>query len=358
MINLWSRGEGDRLPGPPPLRCVSVTADESTSACHRITAASLGRTGPSITRLGLGTWAIGGPYEFGWGPVEDDLSVEAIMHAVRRGIGWIDTAPAYGCGHSEEVVGAALRRLGGADRPLIFTKCGRIWWGKVPGKVTSDLRPSSIRQECEASLRRLGVDVIDLYQIHRPDGETGTPIEDSWGTLAELVDEGKVRWIGVSNFGAELLDRCEAIRHVDSLQPPLNVFDRGALGLLDWCQRNGAGVLAYSPMASGLLTGAFNRRRMETLADDDWRKRSPKFEEPELSRKLGVIDELRPIADQLGCTLPELAIAWVLSRPGVTAAIVGARRPGQVDDWIGAAAVALTDDILNKIDALVQASGH
>lgn len=323
------------------------------SAAGQIPAAILGRNGPKITRIGLGGWAIGGPYEFGWGPVDDAVSVEAILHGTDRGIGWIDTAPAYGCGHSEEVVGAALRRLDAAERPLIFTKCGRIWYGEVPGKVVSDLRPSSIRHECEESLRRLGVEAIDLYQIHRPDKETGTPIEDSWDTLADLVDEGKVRWIGVSNFDAELLDRCEAIRHVDSLQPPLNLFQREALPLLDWCRRNGTGVIAYSPMASGMLTGAFDRQRMDSLADDDWRKRSPKFTEPELSGKLEVVEGLRPIAHELDCSLAAIAIAWVLHQQAVTAAIVGTRLPGQVDDWVGAADLVLSDETLRRIDSVV-----
>jgi aryl-alcohol dehydrogenase-like predicted oxidoreductase len=331
-----------------------VTSDghKSASAAERISTATLGRGGPKITRIGLGGWAIGGPYEFGWGPVDDAVSVEAILHGVDRGIDWIDTAPAYGCGHSEEVIGTALRCLDASERPLIFTKCGRIWYSEVPGKVVSDLRPSSIRHECEESLRRLGVEAIDLYQIHRPDKQTGTPIEDSWATLASLVDEGKVRWIGVSNFDATLLDRCEAIRHVDSLQPPLNLFERDALPLLDWCRRSGTGVIAYAPMASGMLTGAFDRQRMESLADDDWRKRSSKFAEPELSRKLGVVDGLQPIAQELGCSLAALAIAWVLHQPTVTAAIVGARLPGQVDDWVGAADVVLTDEILRRIDSV------
>jgi aryl-alcohol dehydrogenase-like predicted oxidoreductase len=331
-----------------------VTADknESTAATNRVSTAKLGRGGPEITRVGLGTWAIGGPYEYGWGPVDDAVSIDAILYGVDRGIGWIDTAPAYGCGHSEEVIGAALRRIQATERPLVFTKCGRIWYGENPGKVVSDLRPTSIRHECEESLRRLGVEVLDLYQIHRPDKETGTPIEESWAALGDLADEGKVRWIGVSNFDAELLDRCEAIRHVDSLQPPLNLFDRSALPLLDWCERNGTGVIAYSPMASGMLTGTFDKRRMESLADDDWRKRSPKFAEPELSRKIGVVERLRPIAHELGCSLSALAVAWVLHRPAVTAAVTGARSPQQVDDWFDAPDIVLTDEVLHQIDAV------
>ncbi|MEU5520823.1 aldo/keto reductase [Streptomyces sp. NPDC047860] len=318
---------------------------------HRIPSTRLGREGPEITRLGLGTWAIGGPYEYGWGPVDDTASVRTVLRAVDRGLNWLDTAPAYGCGHSEEVVGKALRQLGTRERPLVFTKCGRVWDTAHPGKVVSDLRPESIRQECEASLKRLGVDRIDLYQIHRPDTRTGTPIEDSWATLAELVDEGKVRWIGLSNVDGELLDRCVAVRHVDSLQPSLSLLDRRSLPLLDRCRDHGTGVIAYSPLASGLLTGAFDRERVASLAPDDWRRKSAKFAEPELTRKLAVVDALRTIAGSLGHTVPELALAWVLSRPGVSGAIVGARLPGQIDGWAGAAAVTLSDGTLREIEA-------
>lgn len=326
---------------------------EPHSARINMSAAQLGRGGPLITRIGFGGWAIGGPYEYGWGPSDDSRSIQAILRAVERGIGWIDTAPAYGCGHSEVVIGAALQQLSNGERPLIFTKCGRTWHGQPAGKVVSDLRPSSIRHECEQSLLRLGVDAIDLHQIHRPDQVTGTPIEDSWATLAELVDEGKVRWIGLSNCDRDLLDRCEAIRHVDSFQPQLNLLDRAALQLLDWCHEHETGVLAYSPMASGLLTGTFDQERVRALAEDDWRRRSPRFAEPALSRKLAVVERLRPIAEAAGCSLAELAIAWVLLQPAVTGAIVGARSAEQVDSWIGAVKVSLPDKALDEIDAAV-----
>ena len=329
---------------------MSADTTQPKSTGHSIPTAQLGRNGPVITRIGLGSWAIGGPYEFGWGPVDDNVSVKALLRGIDRGIDWIDTAPAYGLGHSEEVVGAAVRQLDSGERPMVFTKCGRVWNGETPGKVTSDLRPDTIRNECEQSLRRLGVEAIDLYQIHRPDRVTGTPIEDSWATLAELVDTGKVRWIGVSNFDVDLLDKCEAIRHVDSLQPPLNLFDRASLPLLGWCRNHGTGVITHSSMASGLLTGSFDQERVNALADDDWRKKSPRFMEPELSRRLAVVDKLRSIAQSLGCTLPELVVAWVLHQPGVTGAIVGARSPQQVDEWIGAANVVLTEDILSNIN--------
>ncbi|MEU5328751.1 aldo/keto reductase [Streptomyces parvus] len=317
----------------------------------RIDTARLGREGPEITRLGLGTWAIGGPYEYGWGPVDDAESVRAVLHAVSRGLSWLDTAPAYGCGHSEEVVGTALRQLGPMERPLVFTKCGRVWEPENPGKVVSDLRPDSIRQECEASLKRLGLDRIDLYQIHRPDSRTGTALEESWGTLAELVDEGKVRWIGLSNVNQEQLDLCEGVRHVDSVQPSLSLLDQKALPLLDRCAEHGTGVIAYSPLASGLLTGTFNRTRVETLPAGDWRKKSAKFAEPELTWKLAVVDELLAIAARTGHSVPELALAWVLSRPGVSGAIVGARRPHQVDQWSGAARLSLSEEILREVEA-------
>ncbi|MFD7910946.1 aldo/keto reductase [Streptomyces sp. NPDC059752] len=336
------------------LRCATVKPDKtrSQSVQNQVDTTRLGREGPEITRLGLGTWAIGGPYEHGWGPVDDAVSVRTVLHAVDRGLNWLDTAPAYGCGHSEEVVGAALRQLNPSERPLVFTKCGRVWDTENPGKVVSDLRPSSIRQECEASLKRLGVDRIDLYQIHRPDARTGTSIEDSWATLAKLVDEGKVRWIGLSNVDRDLLDRCEAVRHVDSLQPSLSLLDRKSLPLLDWCQEHGTGVIAYSPLASGLLTGAFDHARVGALAPDDWRKRSSKFAEPALTHKLAVVDALRTIADPLGHTVSELALAWVLSRPGVSGAIVGARLPGQVDSWAGTTKVTVSDDTLREIEAV------
>jgi len=326
--------------------------EDSQSSFGEVRTSRLGKNGPAITRVGFGTWAIGGPYEYGWGPSDDATSVSAILHAVERGVTWIDTAPAYGTGHSENVVGRAINQLSEGDRPLVFTKCGRTWRGQPEGKVVSDLRPDSIRNECEASLKRLGVDFIDLYQIHRPDLVTGTSIEDSWGTLADLASEGKVRHIGVSNFTRELLDRCEAIRHVDSLQPRLNIFDDSSLDLIEWCELHGTGVLAYSPMASGLLSGAFSAQRVAALADDDWRKRAEAFVEPSLSARLAAVDNLRVIATELDCTLPELAVAWVINQPSVTAAIVGARTPQQVDGWVKAANMSLEPSQLEKISAI------
>jgi aryl-alcohol dehydrogenase-like predicted oxidoreductase len=240
----------------------------------------------------------------------------------------------------------------------VFTKCGRSWYGRPPGVIENDLRPESIRYECEQSLRRLGLDRIDLYQIHWPDWTTGTLLEESWGTMAELVAEGKARWIGVCNFDRDQLDRCEAIRHVDSLQPPLSLLERGTRDtVISWAQEHSTGVIPYRPMAGGMLTGAVDARRMEQLAEDDWRRQSPMFAEPELSRNLGLVDRLRPIAARMGVSLPTLVVAWVLAQPGVTGAIVGARRPSQIDDWIPALDLMLDESTLNEIDAAVAESG-
>lgn len=311
----------------------------------------LGSEGPEISVLGFGAWAVGGPYEFGWGPVDDRESIAAIRHAIERGVTWVDTAAVYGRGHSEEIVGRALRPWRVGEEILVFTKCGRNFYG---GTMSSDLRPQTIRAECEESLRRLGVERIDLYQFHWPDPDTGTPVEESWTTMAELIDEGKVRWAGVSNFTVDLLERCEPIRHVDSLQPRLNLIDRTARReLLPWCRQHGTGVIVYSPMASGLLTGTFTRERMDLLAHDDWRRKAPHYSEPDLSRNLELVDRLKPVADRLGVTMASLAVAWTLAAPGVTGAIVGARSPQQVDGWIQAGGVDLPDDDLAEIERVV-----
>jgi aryl-alcohol dehydrogenase-like predicted oxidoreductase len=310
----------------------------------------LGRDGPEITAVGLGAWAIGGPWEWGWGPTDDDESVATIQHAIHSGVGWIDTAAVYGHGHSEAVVGRALRA---GDDVRVFTKCGQPYTDEDGHAFGEDLRPESIRAECEQSLRRLGIDAIDLYQFHWPD--PGTPVEDSWGAMAELVDEGKVRWIGVCNFTVELLRRCEPIRHVDSLQPPFNLLQPEARDeLIPWCREHGTGVIGYSPMASGLLTGGFDRARMASLAPDDWRHRSSLFQEPQLTRGLELVEGLRPIAERLGCSRAALAVAWTLAVPGVTGAIVGARRPGQVDDWLPAGDLELDEPTMREIEALLQ----
>jgi aryl-alcohol dehydrogenase-like predicted oxidoreductase len=313
---------------------------------------NLGTEGPEITLLGLGTWAIGGPYEFGWGPVDDQESIAAIRHGVESGINWVDTAPVYGVGHSEEIVGRAIRPWRAGDEVFLFTKCGRNYYSK--SRISSNLRPETIRAECEESLGRLGVDRIDLLQFHWPDPDTGTPIEDSWGTMVELIDEGKLRWVGVSNFDVALLDRCEAIRHVDSVQPPFSLIQRSARkDVIPWCRGHGTGVIVYAPMASGLLTGKYDREAIGNLAPDDWRRRSANFTEPALSRNLRLVEALRPVSHRLGTTLAALAIAWTLATPGVTGAIVGARRPEQVNGWIGASAITLDPETLQEIESII-----
>ena len=318
--------------------------------------ANLGRPGASFTRLGLGTWAIGGPWLFGWGPVDDAESIGAIRAAVEAGVNWIDTAPVYGDGHAEEVVRRALNGFAPGRDVFVCTKCGRR---TLPdGSPYGDLRPKSIRADCEASLRRLQVERIDLYQIHWPDVDSGAPLEDSWSTMAELVDEGKVRWIGVSNFDNERLACCEAIRHVDSLQPPLSIVQRGALReVIPWAAAHQTGVIVYSPMASGLLSGSFDRDRLRTLAPDDMRLARPEFTEPQLSKNLALVERLRGIADVIGCSVAELSIAWALAQEGVTGAIVGARRASQLDQWIRAGRIELSGDLLGAITDAIAETG-
>jgi aryl-alcohol dehydrogenase-like predicted oxidoreductase len=311
----------------------------------------LGRSGLHITRVGFGSWAVGGGgWSFGWGPQDDDDSVATMRRAIELGINWIDTAAAYGLGHSESVVGRLLRELPGADRPFIFTKCGLI--GDPVDRMASPrrvLRPESIRKECESSLRRLGIERIDLYQFHWPD-ETGTPVEDSWAEMTKLVEEGKIRAAGVSNFDVALLEQCEAIRHVDSLQPPFSLINRTAGEReIPWCADHETGVICYSPMQSGLLTESFTADRVSTLALDDWRRKAPEFQQPRLDRNLALRNALRPIAKRHGTSVSAVAIAWTLAWPGVTGAIVGARTPKQVDGWIDAAALVLTQQDLEEI---------
>ncbi len=295
---------------------------------------TLGRDGPRISVLGMGTWAIGGPdTPFGWGPQDDDASVAAIRRALDKGVNWIDTAAVYGWGHSEEIV---ARAVGDRDEVLVFTKCGVVP-GPAPGTRVLDLSPASVRAECEASLRRLGRDCIDLYQFHWPMEDDRVPVEDSWATMRELVDEGKVRWPGVSNFDVDLLERCEGGGHVQSLQPPYSLIRRGAeVDLLPWCRDHATGVVAYSPMQAGLLTGSFDQAKLDSLDAGDWRRDNPQFQEPRLSRNLDLVERIRPIADELDASVAELALAYVLAHPAVTGAIVGARSPEQVEGWIGA----------------------
>jgi len=318
----------------------------------------LGASGMEITTVGFGSWAVGGDWAYGWGDQDDDDSVGAILHAVRAGVNWIDTATAYGLGHSEEVVGRALTRLPAADRPLVFTKCGIVGDPANPHATPRRIAaPASIRRECEASLKRLGVERIDLYQIHQPD-ESGVPPEESWGEMSRLQDEGKVRAIGVSNYDAAQLERCESVRHVDSLQPPLSLLSReSAATLIPWAAAHGTGVIVYSPMASGILTDSFSRARIAAMAETDWRRRADHYNEPALSANLALRDAIRPIAARHGTTVSAVAVAWVLAWPGVTGAIVGARRPDQVDSWLPAGTLALTADDLAEIATAVEQTG-
>jgi aryl-alcohol dehydrogenase-like predicted oxidoreductase len=319
----------------------------------------LGRTGMQITRLGFGSWAVGGgDWAFGWGPQDDAASLATMRHAIELGVNWIDTAAAYGLGHSEEVVGRLLAEFPRAERPFVFTKCGLIWdENERMSAPRRTLVPDSIRRECEASLRRLGIERIDLYQFHWPD-ETGTPVEDSWSVMVKLVEEGKVRAIGVSNFDVPLLTRCEAIGHVGSLQPPFSLVNRAAADdLIPWCASHETGVICYSPMQSGLLTDRFTADRVASLAADDWRRRSPQFQQPNLRRNLLLRDALVPIAKRHDTSVSSIAIAWTLAWPGVSGAIVGARTPEQVDGWIGAASIALTPQDSDEIAAAIQRTG-
>jgi aryl-alcohol dehydrogenase-like predicted oxidoreductase len=330
-----------------------------TGARNGLPKRPLGSSGLEISTVGSGAWALGGGgWSYGWGPQDDNASVATLRHALDLGINWIDTAAIYGLGHSEEVVGRLLRELPASERPLIFTKCGLISDEQnrmaEPRRV---LKPESIRRECEASLHRLGVEHIDLYQFHWPD-ETGTPIEDSWGEMVRLIEQGKVRLGGVSNFDVQLLERCEAIRHVDSLQAPFSLIRREAAAReIPWCTAHGTGVICYSPMQSGLLTDTFSRERVSKLVQDDWRRRSPEFQEPNLSRNLGLLDALRPIAERHDTTVSAIAIAWTLAWPGVTGAIVGGRSPQQVDGWIDAASLDLTAADLREIAAAIERTG-
>lgn len=318
----------------------------------------LGTNGPEITRLGLGTWAIGGgDWAFGWGPQDDDAALDTMRHALDLGINWIDTAATYGLGHAEVLVGRLLREVPEADRPFVFTKGGMVWDEANPkAPPVKTLEPASIRRECEASLRRLGVERIDLYQFHFPD-EAGVPIEDSWGEMVRLVEEGKVRWAGVSNFDVALLERCEAIRHVDSIQPPFSAIRRQAATEIAWAAAHGTGVIVYSPMESGLLTERWSLDRVQRLDPDDWRRRSPRFRSPEVEKNLALRDALAPIAERHGVTIAAVAVAWTLAWPGVTGAIVGARSPAQVDGWIAAASLDLTDDDLAEIASAIERTG-
>jgi aryl-alcohol dehydrogenase-like predicted oxidoreductase len=310
-----------------------------------------GRTDMEITPIGFGAWAIGGGgWASAWGPQDDDEAVGAIRRAVELGVNWVDTAAAYGLGHSEELVARALEGVPGAERPHVFTKCSLVW--DEEGNISNVLNKDSIKRECEESLRRLQTDVIDLYQIHwpRPDED----IEEGWSALVELRDEGKVRHIGVSNFDVSQMERVGDIAPVETLQPPYNMLNRGVEDeILPYCRKNDIGVIVYSPMKSGLLTGKMTPERVENLPEDDWRRNADDFQEPRLSRNLKLVGLLEKIGAEHGRSPGEVAIAWTLRHPAVTAAIVGGRRPDQVDGIIGADDFRLSDDELDRIEAFL-----
>jgi len=310
----------------------------------------LGNSDLHITRIGFGAWAIGGGgWAFAWGEQDDSESIAAIREAIDLGINWIDTAAVYGLGHSEEVVAKAL--AGVRNRPFVFTKCARVW--DAAGQIGKNLKAASIRAECEASLRRLKVDVIDLYQIHWP--EPAEDIEEAWQMALKLKEEGKILWAGVSNFSAEQMDRIAQLAPITSLQPPYSLIRRDIeSSILPYCLHHGIGVIAYSPMASGLLTGKITRERIAALPPDDWRKeKNPNYREPLLTRHLKLVDLLRTTGARHGKNPGEVAIAWVLRHPAVTGAIVGARRPGQLKELIGAADWRLTHQEITEIEAFL-----
>jgi aryl-alcohol dehydrogenase-like predicted oxidoreductase len=314
--------------------------------------APLGDSGLLLSRVGLGTWAMGGPWERGWGEQDDAQSAAAIRRAVEGGATWIDTAAVYGHGHAETMIGAVVRDFPEADRPLVFTKCGRK---ATPEGIRSVGDPRSITAEAEASLGRLGVEQLDLLQLHWPPAD-GTSLEDAWAALAALKQNGTTRFIGACNVSTEELRRLEAVAHVDLIQPPLSLIRRDALDdSLAWALASGTGAIVYSPLQSGLLSGGFNRERVAALDDGDWRKADAEFTEPKLSRNLALVEQVTSLAAQAGCTVAELAIAWTLEQPGVTAAIVGARRPSQVEGWIDAARVVLDGSTRSALAAMIDA---
>ena len=312
---------------------------------------TLGNTGYEITPVGVGAWAIGGNgYKFGWGPQDDEDSIQTIHKALDAGINWIDTAAVYGLGHSEEVVGRALKGI--SQKPYVFTKGARVW--DAQRTIFDDQSAVGVRNQVEASLQRLQVETLDLFQFHwpRPDDQ----LEEGWRTLVELQQEGKIRHIAVSNYSVAQMERLLKIAPISSLQPPYSIIRPDVEHeILPFCQRYNIGVIAYSPMQSGLLAGAMTPERVKSLPDDDWRKNNPQYQEPRLSRNLALADLLTVIGKSHGRTTGEVAIAWTLRRPEVTAAIVGARHPGQIDGIIGAMEFRLSDDEIGQIAAFVKA---
>lgn len=304
-----------------------------------------------ITPIGLGAWAIGGAWQYGWGPQDDQESIATIHRAIELGINWIDTAPVYGLGRSEEVVGEALRSV--ANKPYVFTKCSLVWDDNQ--EISASMKANSLRREVEASLRRLQTDVIDLYQVHWPNPDD--EIEESWATLAQLKQEGKVRWIGVSNYSVEQMERAAVIAPVSSLQPPYSAIQRSIESdILPYCADHNIGVIVYSPMQSGLLSGKMTKARIEAMPDTDWRSRADDFKEPKLSRNLALQNLLIEIAAEQGVSVPAVAIAWTLQHPAVTAAIVGARQPNQVDGIIDALEFRLDEPTFERIGQFIAAN--
>lgn len=338
----------------------------------RLATTPLGATGMEITRLGFGSWAVSGSgWTFSWGATDDAESVAAIRHALESGVNWIDTAAVYGLGHSEELVGKAIAGLPQADRPYIFTKAGLVWDPENPSAAPRRImKPASVRREVEDSLRRLGVEHIDLYQVHWPaTGESleyagggfgavspnATPLEEYWRVMADLKAEGKVGAIGLSNHTPDLLEAAEQIAHVDVIQPPFSAINRSAAAEIAWARAHHTGVIVYSPLQSGLLTGGFAPKRVAGLPAEDWRRAHHDFTTG-LTANLQLAQALRPIAERHGRTMAEVAIAWVLAWPGITGAIVGARKAGQVDGWIGAGTLKLTPADIEEIATAITAS--
>lgn len=318
----------------------------------------LGRTGMAVSRVGIGAWAFGGGgWVDTWGGQDDAESIAAIRQAVDNGVNWIDTAPIYGLGHAEEVVGRALREIPPVERPYVFTKAGVIWDDSRPlDKPALVAAEKSIRAELEASLRRLGVERVDLYQVHAPPTD-GTPVEEYWQTFCDLRDEGKVRAAGLSNHAPDLLERAWAVGWVDAVQPKLNLIHRDAADVLAWCASHGVRAIVYSPMASGLLTGAFSAQRAAALGADDWRRAHPDFTGAALARNLELAEALRPIAVRHGVSVAAVAVAWTLAFDAVAGAIVGLRRPDQVPGWLTAAGLRLDEADLAEIAAALERTG-
>jgi aryl-alcohol dehydrogenase-like predicted oxidoreductase len=324
----------------------TITSPTSTSA--NFATRQLGNSDLHLTPIGYGAWAIGGGnWEFGWGAQDERESLAAIERALDRGLNWIDTAAVYGLGHSEEVVGKALKQHRGA-KPLVFTKCSMRWF--PDRKIYRSLKAGSLQEEIENSLRRLCVDTIDLYQIHWPNPED--ELEEGWETLARFKEQGKVRYIGVSNFSVEQMKRVQQIAPITSLQPPYSLLNRSVeKEILPFCRENHIGVINYSPMVSGLLTGKMTAERVLNLPEDDWRKRSANFQSPKLERNLALVELLREIGKPHGVEPGVVAIAWTLRNPAITAAIVGARRPDQVDGVLPAATFRLSDSETLRIES-------